>query len=71
MSAGDTYRIRVFPLLEAMDGLTAEPGPMCAFAEHVELGEAMAQAGRDAAAWIEHHGDPRPIALDVRVEVPN
>lgn len=68
------FTISVRPLFETLGGLTAEPGPLCAYVEHESIRSAMTIAGARTEAWLEAEpeGDQEavlPIAFNVNVEV--
>lgn len=63
------FKVKVVPLYDSGDGLTARPGLALPTISADSLETAMRLAGEDAGPMVDQ-ADPRPIALQVTVEVP-
>lgn len=66
----DEYQVKVIPLHDDPNGLTASPRAPWAEVSNHDLGEAMTEAGEIAEARMPKTAKLRPCALDVRVVVP-
>lgn len=66
----DQFRVHVKPLYESGDGLTARPGPTLRVISAESLETALRRAGEETAPLIDR-ASPKPVALQINVEVPS
>lgn len=65
----DQFRVHVKPLYGHPDGRTARPGPKLRVISADSLETALRRAGEEVGPLIDRQ-DPRPISLQINVEVP-